>query len=53
MNNFRIEVEISLPFSDQHRNGIEEAIHHCLIDATLLNPPKIALEVKTPVIVND
>ena len=53
MENFRIEVEIPLPCSDQHRNGIEEAIHHCLIHATLLHPPKIALEVKTPVVVND
>jgi len=53
MDNFRIEVEIPSAFSDQHRNGIEEAIHHCLIHNTLLHPPKIALEMKTAVLVSD
>jgi putative redox protein len=47
MDNFRIEVEIPSAFSDQHRNGIEEAIHHCLIHNTLLHPPRITLKVKT------
>jgi putative redox protein len=53
MDNFRIEVEIPSAFSEQHRNGIEEAIHQCLIHNTLLHPPKIALEVRTAVVVSD
>jgi putative redox protein len=53
MDNFRIEVEIPSALSDQHRNGVEEAIHHCLIHNTLLHPPRIALEVKTAVLVSD
>jgi putative redox protein len=53
MDDFRIEVEIPSAVSDQHRNGVEEAIHHCLIHNTLLRPPRIALEVKTAVLVSD
>jgi uncharacterized OsmC-like protein len=53
MDNFRTEVEIPWAFSEQHRNGIEEAIHQCLIHNTLLHPPKIGLEVRTAVVVSD
>jgi putative redox protein len=42
-----------LAVSDQHRNGVEETIYHCLIHNTLLHPPRIALEVKTAVLVSD
>jgi putative redox protein len=53
MDNFLIEVEIPSAVGDQHRNGIEEAINHCLIHNTLLHPPKIALEIKTAVYANN
>jgi putative redox protein len=53
MDNFRIEVEVPSALSYEHRHGVEEAIQHCLIHTTLLHPPKIALEVKTAVVVND
>lgn len=46
MDNFRIEVEVPGEFSDLHRAGVEEAVHHCLIHNTLLQPPKIAIEIK-------
>ena len=46
MENFRITVEVPAEFSDDHKRGIEEAAHHCLIHNTLLNPPKISLEVE-------
>lgn len=52
MDNFRIEVEVPLAFSEQHRNGIQEAIQHCLIHNTLLYPPKIALEVSEAAVVS-
>jgi len=52
LDNFRIEVEIPSALSDQHRNGIQEAIRHCLIHNTLLHSPKIALEVKTAAFVS-
>ncbi len=47
MDNFQIEVETPLELSAQHRQGIEEAVHHCLIHDTLLHPPQITLQVKT------
>jgi len=46
MDNFRIEVEVPGEFSDGHREGIEEAVHHCLIHNTLLHPPTIVLDVR-------
>jgi uncharacterized OsmC-like protein len=52
MDNFRIEVEVPLAFSEQHRNGIQEAINHCLIHNTLLHPPKITLEVSAAAVVS-
>jgi|SRR5271157_5643848 len=52
MDNFRVEVEVPLAFSEQHRNGIQEAIQHCPIHNTLLYPPKITLEVSEAVVVS-
>ena len=49
MDNFRIEIEAPASLSEQHRAGVETAVHHCLIHNTLLNPPKIALEITNPV----
>jgi uncharacterized OsmC-like protein len=47
LDNFRIEVEMAAELSGEHRAGVERAVHHCLIHNTLLNPPKIALEIKS------
>lgn len=52
MDNFRIEVEVPLAFTEQHRNGIQEAIDHCLIHNTLLHTPKIILEVSAAAVVS-
>jgi len=49
MENFRIEVEVPAAFSREHRDGIERAVHHCLIHNTLLHPPQIVLEIKSEV----
>jgi len=47
LEDFRITVEVPTEFSDDHKRGIEEAVHQCLIHNTLLNPPKISLEVQS------
>jgi|SRR5208282_543659 len=47
MDNFNIEVEMPVELDDQHRKGVEQAVHHCLIHNTLLHPPRIALRVKS------
>jgi uncharacterized OsmC-like protein len=46
LEDFRITVQVPAEFSDDHKRGIEEAVHQCLIHNTLLNPPKIGLEVR-------
>jgi uncharacterized OsmC-like protein len=48
LDNFRVEIETPLALTPQHREGVELAVHHCLIHNTLLNPPKIAIEIKEP-----
>jgi len=46
LDNFRIEIETPVDLTDQHRAGVERAVHHCLIHNTLLHPPKIAIDIK-------
>jgi uncharacterized OsmC-like protein len=48
LGNFAIEVDIPLELDAKHREGIEAAVHHCLIHNTLLNPPSIGIEIKSP-----
>jgi uncharacterized OsmC-like protein len=47
MEDFRITLDIPAELSDDHKSGIEGTVHHCLIHNTLLNPPKISLEVQS------
>ena len=47
MEDFRITVEVPAEFGDGDRRGIEEAVHHCLIHNTSLNPPKISVDVQS------
>jgi len=49
IDNFRIEIETPAILTEQHRDGVKNAAHHCLIHNTLLHPPKIAIEVAHPV----
>lgn len=50
INDFRIEVEVPRELDDEQRKGIEEAVRHCLIHNTLLNPARISLTVNPPVV---
>jgi len=50
LNNFRIQVEIPSGISDQHNQGLNEAVRHCLIHNTLLNRPSISLEISHAVL---
>ncbi len=47
LDDFRIELDIPAELTEEQRKGVEDAVHRCLIHNTLLNPPKIALEVRT------
>jgi putative redox protein len=46
LENFRIEIETPIDLSNQHRAGVERAVHHCLIHNTLLQPPQISIDIK-------
>jgi putative redox protein len=46
LDNFHIEVEVPLHIDQEDRKGVEQAVHHCLIHNTLLQPPHIAIEVQ-------
>ena len=47
LENFVIEVDVPLELTEEHKKGIETAVHHCLIHNTLLNPPKISLDIRS------
>jgi len=49
MDNFQIDIDVPVDLTEQHRKGVEEAVHHCLIHNTLLNPPKITIGITVTV----
>ena len=50
LGNFRISVEVPVGLEPKHVEGLERAVHHCLIHNTLLSPPAISIEIHTPVL---
>lgn len=44
---FTVRVDVPVELGDEHRKGVEEAVHHCLIHNTLLHPPTINLEIRS------
>jgi len=46
MTNFVIEVDAPVELTKEHRQGLKEAVEHCLVHNTLLHPPKITLKVE-------
>ena len=51
IDDFRIEIETPVDLSEQHRQGVERAVHHCLIHNTLLHPPKVTIDLKEHAVV--
>ena len=45
LGDFRILVNCPTALSDEQREGLKRAVHHCLIHNTLLSSPGIELEV--------
>jgi putative redox protein len=43
---FHIEVDLPVDVSEEHRAGVEAAVHRCLIHNTLLQPPRISVEIR-------
>jgi putative redox protein len=50
LDRFHIEVELPLQLDDEHRAGVEDAVHRCLIHNTLQHPPQIEFEYKSVVL---
>jgi uncharacterized OsmC-like protein len=50
LDNFHIEVEVPESLTADQVKGVDEAVHRCLIHNTLLQPPKMEVEVKTAVL---
>jgi uncharacterized OsmC-like protein len=46
LGDFRIELDLPIELSEEHRQGVERAVRHCLVHNTLLNPPKIEIAIK-------
>ncbi len=51
VDNFVIEIETGIELNEQHRAGVERAVHHCLIHNTLMHPPQMRIDVKSSVAV--
>ena len=45
IDNIRIEVEVPVELEERNREGVDRAVHRCLIHNTLLQPPKIEIAV--------
>lgn len=48
LDEFVIDVETPGGLGAEHRSGIERAVHRCLIHNTLMRPPSVRLEIRTP-----
>jgi len=46
LDDFRIEIDLPVTCGEEHRKGVENAVHHCLIHNTLLHPPKITIAIE-------
>lgn len=49
IDNFKIEVLVGRELDDKQRQGVDEAVHRCLIHNTLMTPPKIETEIRSQV----
>src|SRR5271157_6235025 len=54
LDDFHISVDVPAGLDPKHLEGLERAVHQCLIHNTLLHPPTIAIEIHTlaPVVVS-
>jgi len=46
VDDFHIQVEVPVGLNEEHRKGVEDAVHRCLIHNTLLTPPRIETVVR-------
>lgn len=46
LDHIRIEVDLPPACEERHREGVDRAVHRCLIHNTLMNPPKMEIAVQ-------
>jgi len=46
LDNFRISVVSPVSLTDEQRQAMMRAVHHCLVRNTLVNSPQIAIELE-------
>jgi putative redox protein len=49
MGNFHIALNVPVDLTPEHRDGLEQAVHHCLIHNTLLHPPAMTIDINSAV----
>ncbi|HEY1481599.1 MAG TPA: OsmC family protein, partial [Candidatus Acidoferrum sp.] len=49
LDNFVIRVDSPVELTSEQRQGLQNAVEHCLVHNTLRHPPTIALHVEAPV----
>ncbi|HEX4284314.1 MAG TPA: OsmC family protein [Terracidiphilus sp.] len=49
LDNFHIDVEVPIALSEAERAGIDQAVHRCLIHATLQHAPTVHIALHAPV----
>lgn len=48
LDDFHISIDVPIGLDPKHVEGVERAVHQCLIHNTLLHPPTIAIEIHNP-----
>ncbi|SRR6266567_2217163 len=49
LDQIRIDVDVPGSLSEADRAGVNDSVHRCLIHNTLLHPPAVHIELRTPV----
>jgi uncharacterized OsmC-like protein len=50
LDDFRIVVDLPADLDPRHIEGVDRAVHQCLIHNTLLHPPAISIEIHAPAV---
>ena len=53
LDDFHIAIEVPTGLDPKHIEGIDRAVHQCLIHNTLLHPPTIAIEIHAPTLAEE
>ena len=48
LGNFQIRVDSPVYLTTEQREGLMRSVEHCLVKNTLLNPPRIEVDLKVP-----